>query len=312
MRDDHLIEAFLEMMNAERGSAKNTLESYLRDLTSYHSSVASAGSSLTKCGIDHVREHLRQLADSGMSASTQARHLSAMRQFHKFLFSEGIRTDDPTNHLDSPKRPKSLPKVMSIEEVDRLIGLAQAEMNKPQRSVSKQLRSARIYCLIELLYATGLRVTELVSLPASAANVSGKFLTIIGKGNKERIVPVSDRARDAMRHYMDRKAATGKDHASRFLFPASSKEGHFSRQAFARDLKDLAIRAGLDASKVSPHVLRHAFASHLLQNGADLRVVQQLLGHSDISTTQIYTHVLDERLKQLVEEHHPLAKLVKN
>ena len=298
------------MMNAERGAAKNTLESYSRDLLGYADSLAARGSKAIELQQRRCQGIFGELADNGMSASTQARHLSAVRQFHKFLFSEGIRADDPTSNLDSPKQPKALPKVMSVEEVDRLLALAESEMAAGQGSSARQMRSARLYCLIELLYATGLRVSELVSLPASAANARGKFLTVIGKGKKERIVPVSTRSRDAISIYLDRQSQHENQLESSFLFPASSKEGHFTRQAFARDLKDLAIRAGLEASKVSPHVLRHAFASHLLQNGADLRVVQQLLGHADISTTQIYTHVLDERLKQLVEEHHPLAKLM--
>ena len=312
MNEFHLIEAFLEMMNAERGAAKNTLESYLRDLGRYHESVVADGSRLSECDSEHVRNYLGKLVEEGMSASTQARHLSAIRQFHKFLFSEGIRQDDPTGNLDSPKQAKPLPKIMSVEEVDRLIGLAASEMANTSVSPAKQVRSARLYCLVELLYATGLRVSELVSMPASAANAQGRFLTIVGKGRKERIVPVSEPARQAVAIYLERKKAKGNDKQSPFLFPASSSEGHFTRQAFARDLKELALRAGLAVSKVSPHVLRHAFASHLLQNGADLRVVQQLLGHSDISTTQIYTHVLDERLKALVEEHHPLVKLTRN
>lgn len=296
------------MMSAERGAATNTLSSYERDLSRYLSSLASDGSRPTIAQTPDVQSHMSMLVKDGMSASSQARHLSAIRQFHKFLFSEGIRQDDPCGTIDSPKLGRSLPKVMSVEEVDQLIGLAYQEGVKAKATPAKKLKTARLYALLEMLYATGLRVTELVSLPATSANAHGRFLTIVGKGNKERIVPLSDRSKDAIQSYVEIAKATKTRTQSRFLFPASSETGHYTRQVFARELKALAIRAGLDSAKISPHVLRHAFASHLLQNGADLRSVQQLLGHSDISTTQIYTHVLDERLKQLVEEHHPLSK----
>lgn len=309
MSEAHLVEAFLEMMSAERGSAKNTLESYSRDLSGYLDALNDLGARPSSCPTAVIQKHLSGLVSDGMSASTQARHLSAIRQFHKFLFAEGVRRDDPTATIDSPKTGRSLPKVMSIEEVDALLDLAERETQLKQTSEARRVRAARLYCLLELLYASGMRVSELVGLPATSANESGRFLTIVGKGNKERIVPLTDRCKQAMQAFVDLQKKTGKHADSPFLFPASSREGHFARQAFGRDLKDLAARAGLQAEKVSPHVLRHAFASHLLQNGADLRAVQQLLGHSDISTTQIYTHVLDERLKQLVEDHHPLAKM---
>ncbi|MDJ0612993.1 MAG: site-specific tyrosine recombinase XerD [Rhizobiaceae bacterium] len=308
MSEAHLVEAFLEMMSAERGSAKNTLESYERDLSGYIVYLSDNGQRPSTCQTDVIRKHLGSLVSEGMSASTQARHLSAIRQFHKFLFAEGVRSEDPTSTIESPKTGRPLPKVMSVEDVDALLGLAEAEMNLSGISDAQRLRAARLYCLLELLYATGMRVSELVGLPATCAHETGRFLTIVGKGNKERIVPLSDRCKDAIHAYINCQNSSGKQADSAFLFPANSKDGHYARQAFGRDLKDLAIRTGLDPAQVSPHVLRHAFASHLLQNGADLRAVQQLLGHSDISTTQIYTHVLDERLKQLVEEHHPLAK----
>lgn len=308
MKEAHLVESFLEMMSAERGAAKNTLESYERDLLDYVSALNDKKLSLKICDTSDVQQHLKTLAARGLSATTQARHLSAIRQLHKFLFAEGLRSDDPTTIIDSPKTGRPLPKVMSIAEVDQLLGRAEQEVASVTDKPVKLLIAARLYCLLELLYATGLRVSELVSLPATSANAQGRFLTVTGKGNKERIVPLPQRCKDAMERYNLARKQSGKGLESRFLFPASSKEGHFTRQAFARDLKALAVRAGLDPELVSPHVLRHAFASHLLQNGADLRSVQQLLGHSDISTTQIYTHVLDERLKALVEEHHPLAK----
>jgi integrase/recombinase XerD len=309
LKEFHLAEAFLEMMSAERGAAKNTLTSYERDLAFYGEHLSNIGTRFSDAQTQHVEKHLQNLNAEGMSASTQARHLSSIRQFHKFLFAEGIRTDDPCATIDSPKLGRPLPKIMSIEEVDQLIGLAEEEATSKEGTPAKRLRAARLYVLIEMLYATGLRVSELVSLPRTAANASGRFLTIVGKGNKERIVPLSDKGKDAIALYMSHLKANGKNNDSKFLFPASSATGHYARQVFARDLKELALRAGLDATKISPHVMRHAFASHLLQNGADLRSVQQLLGHADISTTQIYTHVLDERLKQLVEEHHPLGKV---
>jgi len=306
--DFHLLEAFLEMMSAERGAAENTLSSYERDLFRYGEYLNSVGSRFSTANTAQVQEHLSSLNAEGLSASTQARHLSAIRQFHKFLFAENIRTDDPCGIIDSPKLGRPLPKVMSIKEVDALIGLAYTEATNTKGTPVKKIRTSRLYALIEMLYATGLRVSELVSLPASSANASGRFLTILGKGNKERIVPLSDRSKDAIGLYINTLKLKPKDVTSRYLFPANSETGHYTRQVFGRDLKALATRAGLDSAKISPHVLRHAFASHLLQNGADLRSVQQLLGHADISTTQIYTHVLDERLKQLVQEHHPLGK----
>lgn len=308
MKEAHLVESFLEMMSAERGAARNTLVSYERDLLDYVSALEEGKRSLKSSSAADVQRHLKALAGRGLSATTQARHLSAIRQLHKFLFAEGLRGDDPTTIIDSPKTGRSLPKVMSIAEVDQLLELAEHDVAQAGGSPVKLLIAVRLFCLLELLYATGLRVSELVSLPATSANAQGRFLTVTGKGNKERIVPLPQRCKEAMERYNLVRKQSGKGVESRFLFPASSTEGHFTRQAFARDLKALAVRAGLDAALVSPHVLRHAFASHLLQNGADLRSVQQLLGHSDISTTQIYTHVLDERLKALVEEHHPLAK----
>ena len=309
MKEFHLVEAFLEMMSAERGAAKNTLSNYTNTLERYLNYLMDENTSPSKAQTKSIESYLRHLTDEGLSASTQAMHLSSIRQFHKFLFAEGIRKDDPCSTVDSPKLGRPLPKIMSIEEVDQLIGLAEQEANDKKGSAAKKLRAARLYALIEMLYASGLRVSELISLPKTAANASGKFLTIVGKGNKERIVPLSDKCKQAITLYMSHMKSGSKGEESKFLFPANSATGHYARQVFARDLKELALRAGLDAAKISPHIMRHAFASHLLQNGADLRSVQQLLGHADISTTQIYTHVLDERLKQLVEEHHPLGKV---
>ena len=296
----HLIDAFLEMMSAERGAAANTIAAYGRDLGDYAGFMAAKGVTPATVGRDVVIAYLERLSAEGLSASSSARRLSAIRQFHKFLCADGVRGDDPTRIVASPKARRALPKVLSIAEVDRLLTLAEAEANA-EANAAKAASSLRLYVLLELLYATGMRVSELVGLKRSAVMRDASFLTIIGKGNKERVVPVNDRARDAVKAYLETLAP------GPWLFPASGEDGHLSRQVFGRDLKGLAARAGIGAERVAPHVLRHAFASHLLAGGADLRVVQLLLGHADISTTQIYTHVLDEKLRTLVETHHPLA-----
>jgi integrase/recombinase XerD len=300
MSGGHLISSFLEMMSAERGAAANTIEAYRRDLTHYSAFLAAKGQTLLNAPRDSVTAWLDDLKTEGLSASSSARRLSAVRQFHKFLCADGLRGDDPTRIVASPKSRRALPKVLSVAEVDRLLALAEAEANVPA-SPQKQQAARRLYVLLEMLYATGLRVSELVGLRRSAVMRDAAFLTVIGKGNKERIVPMNDRARDAVRQWLTTLEP------GPFLFPAKGEDGYLSRQVFARDLKSLAARAGISSARVAPHVLRHAFASHLLAGGADLRVVQMLLGHADISTTQIYTHVLDEKLRNLVESHHPLA-----
>jgi integrase/recombinase XerD len=294
-RDDHLIEAFLEMMSAERGAAANTIAAYGRDLADYLGFLTRKGRRVADAGKEEVSSYIAGLETEGLAASSVARRLSAVRQFHRFLVADAIKPDDPTRILATPKTRRALPKVMSVEEVDRLLSLAEEEAG------SGEEKSVRLYVLVELLYATGLRVTELVALERKALTGDASYLTITGKGGKERVVPLNDRARDALKNWAE------KTKKQKFLFPASGAEGFLSRQVFARDLKLLAARAGLSSDKVSPHVLRHAFASHLLQHGADLRVVQMLLGHSDISTTQIYTHVLDEHLRKLLETSHPLS-----
>jgi integrase/recombinase XerD len=300
-RDLHLVEAFLEMMSAERGAAPNTIESYRRDLTDYAGFLARKGAALKGAGREHVTAYLAALEAEGLAASSSARRLSAIRQFHKFLAADGMRPDDPTRIVASPKARRGLPKVLSHGEVDRLLALAEEEANAPELSPAKRRSALRLYVLLELAYATGMRVTELVTLKRAAVMRDATFLTVTGKGRKERVVPVNDRARDAVRAYVETLPP------GPLLFPANGEEGHLSRQVFGRDLKGLAGRAGIAAERVTPHVLRHAFASHLLAGGADLRVVQTLLGHADIATTQIYTHVLDEKLRELVETHHPLA-----
>ena len=306
------IESFLEMMSAERGAAANTLQSYERDLMDAQDFMARRGTVLTRAETADLTAYLSGLAAEGFKPSSQARRLSALRQFFKFLYAEGLRGDDPTGVLDSPKKGRALPKIMSVDEVSRLLEQAAREAGE---AGPEQLSRARMLALLEMLYATGMRVSELVSLPVRVQEVDERFLTIKGKGGKERLVPLSRSAMAALKSYAALKTvaaeAGGQGEESPWLFPSASKQGYLARQVFARDLKDLAIRAGLTPSKISPHVLRHAFASHLLQNGADLRVVQELLGHSDISTTQIYTHVLDEWLRELVETHHPLAKQAK-
>lgn len=306
MRAAHHIETFLEMLAAERGAALNTLESYRRDLEDFGGFLAARARACHAATTEDIRAYLADLAGRGFAASSQARRLSALRQFHKFLYAEAVRADDPTGPVDAPKKRRALPKVLDEDVVGRLIDTARAACDDPGRSPADRLRALRLYTLIEVAYATGLRVSELIALPASAIR-RDRFLTVRGKGGKERFVPLSEPARAAMAAYVAARRADGHDGESPWLFPSFGESGHFTRQAFARDLKAHAAAAGIPPARISPHVLRHAFASHLLQNGADLRAVQQLLGHADISTTQIYTHVLDARLKALVNEHHPLA-----
>jgi integrase/recombinase XerD len=307
LRQRHLVESFLEMMSAERGAAANTLSAYARDLEAWGAHLEGAGVDFLGASPEHVRGFMERLSSAGMAASTQARHLSAVRQLHRFLFAEGLREDDPSSPVSSPKLQRPLPKIMSVAEVERLIGQARTDAQEAADGRG-ELAAIRLLALLETIYATGMRVSELVSLPASAARAE-RFLTITGKGNKERLTPLSAPARAAMAAWLAARKAAGLA-PSPWLFPADSASGYLSRQVFARDLKALGARAGIASARLSPHVLRHAFASHLLQNGADLRIVQQLLGHSDISTTQIYTHVLDERLRKLVEENHPLAQMI--
>ncbi|UCI08793.1 site-specific tyrosine recombinase XerD [Mesorhizobium sp. B1-1-8] len=297
------IEAFLEMMSAERGAAENTLSSYRRDLEDASNAI---GGGLAAAGAADIRAYLDDIAARGFAPASQARKLSAIRQFFKFLYAEGLRGDDPTGTLDSPRKGRPLPKTMSEAETGRLLDRAAQEAGGGGPD-GDALAAQRLHALVEVLYATGLRVSELVGLPVTVALRDDRFFMVRGKGNKERMVPLSAKARAAMRAWLAARAAVPAFADSPFLFPAASDSGHLSRQVFARDLKGLAARAGIAAAKISPHVLRHAFASHLLQNGADLRAVQQLLGHADISTTQIYTHVLEERLVRLVNDHHPLA-----
>ncbi len=297
------IEAFLEMMSAERGASANTLSSYRRDL---EDAAERLGGRLDGADVDEVRRYLADLAGRGFAATSQARRLSALRQFFKFLYGEGLRADEPTATLDNPRRSRPLPKTMSVAETGRLLDRAAAEAADAGLSEADRSRALRLHALVEVLYATGLRVSELVALPVVVAARDERLFVVRGKGNKERMVPLSSKAREALKLWLAARSRSSSS-AGPWLFPAESESGHLPRQVFARELKGVAARAGIAGAKISPHVLRHAFASHLLQNGADLRAVQQLLGHADISTTQIYTHVLEERLIRLVQDHHPLA-----
>jgi integrase/recombinase XerD len=302
----HLIELFLDMLAAERGAAVNTIAAYRRDLADFAGHLRAARRDLASATTDEIRAYLQRLRKRGLTAASTARRLSAIRQFYRFLHAEGQRGDDPAAILEGPKRGRAVPKVLSIAEVDALLAAARnAAQAAPSRG--ERLRAARLTCLVEVLYATGLRVSELVALPHSAAARNARMLIVRGKGGSERLVPLNEAAKEAMRDYLALLAEAYPEARSKWLFPSFGESGHLTRQHFARDLKSLAAAAGIATERVSPHVLRHAFASHLLHNGADLRVVQTLLGHADISTTQIYTHVLEERLKSLVRDLHPLA-----
>ncbi len=304
--DERLVALYLDMLAAERGAGPNTLAAYGRDLADFTACLAEAGRSVAAATTDDLRAYLSALARRGMSAATVARRLSAIRQLYRFLYAEGQRKDDPAAVLEGPKRGRPLPKTLTIAEVDRLLRAAAAI--DPTAPMGARLRAARLACFVEMLYATGLRVSELVALPASAARHDARVIVVRGKGNKDRLVPLNGAAKRATADYLALLAQSDHESKSKWLFPSFGESGHVTRQHLARELKGLAAAAGLRAAQVSPHVLRHAFASHLLHNGADLRVVQTLLGHADISTTQIYTHVLEERLKSLVRDLHPLAQ----
>ena len=315
--DSHLIALFLDMLAAEQGAGTNTLQAYRRDLEDFSDFLARRGTRLGLAQTQSLRDYLADLDARGFAAASVARRLSAMRHLFRFLLNEQIRSDDPAAILSGPKRGRPLPKVLSIAEVDRLLAHAKEHANPlavaPDGSALPRLRALRLYCLLEVLYATGLRVSELVALPRSAARRDTQMIVVRGKGDKERLVPLNAASRQAMADYLSaldppRPRQPKAIAASKWLFPSFGASGHLTRQHFARDLKELAASAGLAPRLVSPHVLRHAFASHLLHNGADLRIVQTLLGHSDISTTQIYTHVVEERLKSLVRDLHPLGE----
>ena len=298
---------FLEMLAAERGAADNTLQAYRRDLDDFAAFLRARNRALAATSPADISAYMRSASEGGLAAASRARRLSAIRQLFRFLAAEGLVGEDPAHGLASPRRARALPKTLSVAEVDRLIETARARI---AASRGRDLvRALRLNALIEMLYATGMRVSELVTLPRSVLAGDGRVLTIKGKGGRERLVPLNQAARAALEQYLDVGFEDGLAPMvkTKWLFASRGAEGHFTRQRLAQELKGLAVDAGLDSDRVSPHVLRHAFASHLLDRGADLRSVQQLLGHADISTTQIYTHVLEERLKKLVFEHHPLA-----
>ena len=293
------VESFLEMLAAERGAAANTLDAYRRDLEELGEFLTRRGAGVFTADTASIRAWMADQASSGLAARTQARRLSCIRQFYLFLFAEGLRPDDPTTNVDSPRLGRPLPKYLSEAEVGALLNAARA-----LEAEDGILMTA----LMETLYATGLRVSELVSLPAAAVARDPSVLIVRGKGDKERMVPLSDPARAALSAWRSvRDAAQPKARPSRWLFPSHGASGHLSRSGFARMLGRIAAAAGLDPARVSPHVLRHSFASHLLAGGADLRSVQQMLGHADIATTEIYTYILDEQRIRLVRQHHPLA-----
>jgi integrase/recombinase XerD len=305
--DDSLVELFLDMQAAERGAGKNTLDAYRNDLADLLAHLRASNVSVAKASTDDLRAFLVSVTERGLATASLARRLSAVRQLYRFLYAEGKRSDDPAAVLEGPKRARTLPKVLSIAEVGGLLTQARTNAENGEQPPAVRLRAARLLCLLEVVYATGLRVSELVALPASAARKDQRMLVVRGKGNKDRLVPLNGAAKRAMAEYLKLREEAKEAAPSKWLFPSFGEQGHLTRQHFARDLKILGAASGVTPDRLSPHVLRHAFASHLLHNGADLRVVQTLLGHADISTTQIYTHVLEERLKALVRDLHPLT-----
>jgi integrase/recombinase XerD len=296
------------MMSAERGAAVNTLEAYRRDLVDYGGYLKSRGTAVERALPEDVGAYASCLEAAGLKGTTVQRRLSAVRQLHRFLFAEQLSRDNPATSASAAKPVSALPKVMSESEVTRLLEQARSEAEIAGRG--ERLRAQRLVCLVELLYATGLRVSELVGLKTGAVEKGRDLLVVRGKGGRERMVPMSPRARNALQHWLKHRRGKGTLQADDRIFPSHGRAGHLTRQHFALELKALATRAGLDPELVHPHVLRHAFATHLVNSGADLISVQQMLGHADISTTQIYTHVSGERLRSLVETHHPLAGFV--
>jgi integrase/recombinase XerD len=307
MTDRYWISAFLDAQAAERGAATNTQLAYARDLSDFTGWLTAHGASLATAQKPQVESYLVHCDGQGLAKSTRARRLSAIKQLYRFCFEEGLRADNPAVQISGPGRDKRLPKTLSTAEVDCLLEAAAAHGRT-------EVDKVRNTCLMQLLYATGMRVSELVSLPLSSAKGDPRMLLIRGKGGKERMVPLSPPARTALRDWLEVRLADedtarmeGRA-ASAFLFPSRGKSGYLTRHAFYMLIKDLAVKGGVSPDKVTPHTLRHAFATHLLANGADLRAIQTFLGHADVSTTEIYTHVLEERLKELVLDHHPMAR----
>ncbi|MFC3050608.1 site-specific tyrosine recombinase XerD [Kordiimonas pumila] len=297
MRNNDVLDQFLEMLAAEKGRAQNSLLAYERDLQDFASVTAV---SFMTADAEDIRQYLAVLHKSGLKPNTIARRLSALRQLFLFLYRDGLRTDNPATNIESPRKAKPLPKVLSESNVDRLLDTAESF------AASGKLEDLRLHALMETLYATGFRISELVTLPRRSVGADSVMIMVKGKGGRERMVPLGDKARRAIQAYVYALDKT-KGPASLYLFPSRGAEGHLTRRRVGQLMKDLAVAAGVMPSTVSPHILRHAFATHLLENGADLRAVQQMLGHADISTTQIYTHVLEARMKSLVLTKHPLS-----
>ncbi len=315
MNDQALIDLFLEMLLTEKSASINTIDSYRRDLDQFIASVPRVSTDVLRNATnDDLRRYLALMEKSNFAATTAARKLSCIRQFFKFLYAEGIRDNNPALDIESPSIGRSLPKLLSEEQVSSLL-----EHAKDKAQNKNKFADIRLWALLELLYATGLRVSELVSLPANVFRSGEPYIYVRGKGDKERLVPLSERALTAVANYrevvVEALNSSGKlkfPPPHRWMFPSGGKSGHLTRHRFSQQLKVLGQEVGISAKSLSPHVLRHAFATHLLANGADLRAVQKMLGHSDISTTQIYTHVLEERLKSLVQQKHPLARTGKS
>lgn len=305
--DSRALELFKEMLQAERGATENTTDSYELDIKHFGVWQSSRGSDLVGADTAAVRAFLSELSENGLAPRTAARRLSALKQFFRFLQAEDLRADNPCAKIEGPRLGQPLPKILSEDQVAQLLVAARDQLSGDFRTARKRADAVRALALVELLYATGVRVSELVKLPFENVIEGRKCLLVAGKRGKERIVPVGEPAEAALAKYEPfRKLHTGQGGPSKWLFP--SHGGHLTRHRVAQILKDLASQAGLPKEKVSPHVLRHAFATHLLANAADLRAVQKMLGHADISTTQIYTHILDDRLKAVVRNHHPLAR----
>jgi integrase/recombinase XerD len=309
-RDDALLlESFLDMMSAERGASANTLAAYRRDLLDLIGALSKRGTGAKAVSRDEIKRYLSQISASGVAASTQARRLSALRQFFTFLYSDGIRADNPTDAIEAPRRDRVLPKVLTRGDLEKLLAAAAPENENDHEGF-------RLLCMVELLYASGLRVSELVTLPLAAVRNREGFLFVRGKGQKERLAPLNPNAREAIRAYIAVREeflpkGAARARAEKYLFCSRAAEGHLTRRRCHQMLKALALKAGLDPDKLSPHVLRHAFATHLVEGGADLRSVQAFLGHADIATTQIYTHVAKDRLARIVEKAHPLGRIKK-
>lgn len=293
-------EAFLEMMSVERAVSEKTLDAYTRDLNNFSSFF---GSDIDKADEKDIRNYFKSLSKNGISASSVARRLSCLRQYYGFLFQERLREDNPTLALETPKMSRSLPKNLTEEEIEILFDEAY-KIKGPE--------GLRVCAMLEIAYATGMRVSELISINISALSGERKMLRVTGKGNKDRLIPLTEKSRESIENYLKVREYFMKESESIFLFPSRSKVGHITRQRFSQLLQNIVKKTSIDENRVSPHVLRHSFASHILSNGADLRAVQKMLGHSNISTTQIYTHILEERKQTLVQNKHPLAKKNKN